>query len=219
MSSFKGKVIVISGAASGIGRSIAKLLARQGALLSLSDINSDGLHSVKEEIQNAKHVYENDIKDSNGIVSDQTEGAFDPIYTSVVDVRSQEACHAWLRNTSSHFGGRPIAGAANMAGVTNIPGGKGPGAGRDSTDDEWDFVLDVNLKGTVNSLRAELPYLQQGVNGRGGGAVVNAASISGLMGLPGYLPYSSSKHAVIGVTRTVAKEEGSKGIRVNAIAP
>jgi NAD(P)-dependent dehydrogenase (short-subunit alcohol dehydrogenase family) len=194
MASFRDKLVVISGAASGIGRATAKLLASRGALLSLSDINAAGLEVIKGELDK--------IAPAGSIA------------TSVVDVRSQDSVDAWIRDAVSHFGGRKIAAAANLAGVTGVPT-----PGRDVSDSEFSFVWDVNIKGIVNCLRAELPHLQEGSAGRGGGAIVNASSLSGQVGLPGFLPYVSSKHAVIGITRTVAKEEGLRAIRVNAIAP
>ncbi|KAL2132708.1 hypothetical protein VTI74DRAFT_3446 [Chaetomium olivicolor] len=182
MDSFQDKLVVISGAASGIGRATAKLLARRGALLSLSDINAAGLAAVSAELNN--------IAPAENII------------TAVVDVRSQDAVDAWIRDAVAHFGGRKIAAAANLAGVTGAPV-----PGRDVSDAEFGLVWDVNVKGIVNCLRAELPHLQEGSAGRGGGAIVNASSLSGQVGLPGFLPYVASKHAVIGITRTVAKEE------------
>lgn len=196
MASFQDKLVVISGAASGIGRATAKLLASRGALLSLSDINAAGLQAVKAELDKTAPAGNNNI------------------ITAVVDVRSQEAVDAWIRDAVAHFGGRKIAAAANLAGVTGVPA-----PGRDASDSDFAFVWDVNVKGVVNCLRAELPHLQEGSAGRGGGAIINASSLSGQVGLPGFLPYVSSKHAVIGITRTVAKEEGVRAIRVNAIAP
>ena len=194
MASFLNKLVVINGAASGIGRATAKLLAERGALLSLSDINQAGLDSLKAE-----------LKDDN-------------VFTAAFDVRSQDASHAWIRDTVAHFGGRRIDAAANLAGVTNVPK-SGPRPGRDAKDDEIDFVWGINVRGVINCLRAELPYIREGSGGIGGGAIVNAASLSSFIGLPGYMPYSSSKHALVGITRTLAKEEGARAIRVNAIAP
>ncbi|KAF7537954.1 hypothetical protein G7054_g3317 [Neopestalotiopsis clavispora] len=204
MSFFQDKLIVITGAASGIGRETAKLLARQGALLSLSDINEESLRTLKAEI---------DEEAAGGRPS--TSPA---TFTSVVDVRSQAACSAWITATVTHFGGRPIDGAANLAGVVTTP--KAPATNsREASDAEIDFIFDVNVKGTINLLRAELPHMREGSPGVNASAIVNAGSLSGLMGLGGYMPYVASKHAVIGITRTVAKEEGLRGIRVNAIAP
>lgn len=222
---FKGKLFVLTGAASGIGRATAKILAGHGALLSLSDINQVNLEAVKAELQEVAAAAAQGADSSSSSSSSQgpTTTARDPIFTAVLDVRSQEACDNWIRDTLAHFGGGgehlKIAGAANLAGVSNPPGKTEPVPVRDVADAELDFVWDVNVRGIVNSLRAQLPHLREGRGGRGGGSVVNAGSISGLMGLPGYLPYVSSKHAVIGITRTAAKDEGPRSIRVNSIAP
>ena len=77
----------------------------------------------------------------------------------------------------------------------------------------------VNVKGTLNYLRAELPHMREGSKGRGGRAIINAASITGLVGVEYNGPYVASKYAIVGMTRTAAKEEGTRVIRVNAIAP
>jgi len=92
---------------------------------------------------------------------------------------------------------------------------------RNLTDSEAEFVLDVNCRGTFNCLRAELAHMKTGTipRGRHGGSIVNAASIAGLMGVEHNGPYVASKHAVAGWTRTAAKEEGKRAIRINAIAP
>ncbi|KAG8164143.1 hypothetical protein KVR01_006061 [Diaporthe batatas] len=228
---FEGKLIVVTGAASGIGRATVKILARHGALLSLADVNEDNLKAVKDEVLEiaaARNATAAAGGDSSNSDNKPAQAPAEPVFTAVVDVRSQESCNRWIRDTLQHFesagggGGqqqRRIAGAANLAGVSNPPGRTEPVAARDIADPELEFVWDVNVRGVVNSLRAELPHLQEGNGGRGGASVVNAGSISGLMGLPGYLPYVSSKHAVIGITRTAAKEEGPKAIRINAIAP
>jgi NAD(P)-dependent dehydrogenase (short-subunit alcohol dehydrogenase family) len=80
-------------------------------------------------------------------------------------------------------------------------------------DKNWDFMLSVNLTGVMHCLRAQIPHLCFG------GSIVNAASILGIQGAAGSAAYSASKHGVVGLTRSSAKEVGKKGIRVNAIAP
>lgn len=197
MASLEGKVVVITGAGSGIGRATATLLARHSVLLSLADVNQTALDTIRTELQQYSPA---------------------PIFTAVVDVRSQEACRLWITDTVAHFG-QPIAGAANLAGVMGPSIAQECGAIRHITDSEFDLVMDVNVKGTLNCLRAQLPHMQEGSQGRGGSAIVNAASIAGIVGVEYDGPYVASKHAIVGLTRTAAKEEGVKAIRVNAIAP
>jgi NAD(P)-dependent dehydrogenase (short-subunit alcohol dehydrogenase family) len=207
--SVAGKVFAITGAASGIGRASASLLSRRGALLSLADINGDQLAATKEQLlqqRAAEHPH-----DGPGRTPD-------PILTTVLDIRSQAACTDWIERTVTHFS-QPLAGAANLAGTFGRSIGQDAGLIRNITDAEFDGVMDVNLKGTLNCLRAQLPQLVVGADGRGGGAIVNAASIAGVTGVHANVSYVASKHAVVGVTRTLAKEEGPRAIRANVIAP
>ena len=85
-------------------------------------------------------------------------------------------------------------------------------------DAEFNFVMDVNVKGTLSCLRAQLPPMQKDSEGRSSEAIVNTASVTGIMGVEYNGPYVASKHAIVGMTRTATKEEGARVIRVNAIA-
>jgi NAD(P)-dependent dehydrogenase (short-subunit alcohol dehydrogenase family) len=187
--SIRGKVIVLTGAASGIGLSTAKLLASHGATLSLADNNPALLSSAVKEI----------------IAANPNAHCFG----TVVDVRSREQVDAWIATTVEKYG--EIDGCGNIAGVI----GKCQGSQRtwEITDEEYDFIMDVNVRGLMNCLRAQIPHVKQG------GSIVNASSICGLVGLPACAVYCASKHAVIGMTRAAAKELGPKGTRVNCFNP
>jgi len=200
MASLRGELIAITGAASGIGLAISHRFASHGALLSLADVNSPALDALKAELLSTfYHNY---------------SATPSPILVTALDVRSSSAVNSWLAATTTHFSPRHLFGAANMAGITGAHTGNAEhGAIQTLSNAEFDAVMDVNCKGLFYCLRAQLGAI------RDGGAVVNAASMAGRMGVEWNAPYVASKHAVIGLTRTAAKEEGIRGVRINAIAP
>jgi NAD(P)-dependent dehydrogenase (short-subunit alcohol dehydrogenase family) len=183
-----GKVIAITGAASGIGLATAKILASRGATLSLADLQEKALS------QTASHILET----YNTLV-----------HTFALDVRSRDAVDSWIAETVERFG--RLDGAANLAGVIGKSiGVKGVA---DTDEDEWDFIIAVNLTGVMHCMRAQMKVIADS------GSIVNAASIAGLTGRPNNGAYAASKHGVIGLTRSAAKEIGARGVRVNSIAP
>lgn len=183
MASLKGKVIAITGAASGIGLSTARLLASRGATLSLADLNQSGLGTALSSLEGSNHL------------------------TTVVDVRKTSDIDSWISKTVKALG--KLDGACNLAGVHT---GKGLPLAEES-DEDWDFMMGVNGKGVFLCMRAELNNMKDG------GAIVNAASIAGIRGMPNGAIYVASKHAVVGMTRSAARENGKRNIRINAIAP
>lgn len=192
MASLKDKVIVITGGASGIGLATARICAERGARLAISDIQADLLESsvagLKKEFPTAD------------------------IIGTQVDVTNSKSVDSWIKATVAHF--RRLDGAANIAGVERAKKAADVFCDLDSLgDEEWDFVIKVNLTGVFYCVRAQLQAMERGAS------IVNCASLAGLMGRPGIGAYSVSKHGVIGLTRTAAKEVGGKGIRVNAVAP
>jgi NAD(P)-dependent dehydrogenase (short-subunit alcohol dehydrogenase family) len=125
---------------------------------------------------------------------------------TVVRVEDSSAVEKWISDTKAHFG--RLDGAVNMAGVYRDKGGGFVNA----TDEEWDLTMSVNAKGVFNCLRAELKHMSDG------GSIVSAASVAGRIGV-GSGPYCASKWAVVGMTQGAAREGGSKGLRVNCVAP
>lgn len=182
--SLDGKVIAITGAASGIALALSNLLASRGARLAIADLNKNALDKLAQALR------------------DQGRD----VVTTILDVSKSADVDVWINSTIEHFG--RLDGAANMAGIapsfTNI---------EDLTDETWDKIIAVNLSGTMYCVRAEVRAMKHG------GSIVNAASLAGIRGRPGLSSYACSKHGVVGLTKTVAKEVGSRGIRVNAIAP
>ncbi|KAL5425032.1 hypothetical protein PMIN04_002845 [Paraphaeosphaeria minitans] len=185
--SIKGKVIVITGAASGMGLETARLFASKGAKLSLADIQEKPLKDLEVELQYA--------------------GA--EVMARVVDVSNRKSVDDWIAATVSQFG--KLDGAANLAGVigrqNNIAGVA------ELDDDDWDFVMNINAKGLMFCLRAQAPVMKEG------GSIVNASSILGLIGAAKSMSYVASKHAIVGMTRSAAKELGARNIRVNCFCP
>jgi NAD(P)-dependent dehydrogenase (short-subunit alcohol dehydrogenase family) len=187
MASLQGKVIAITGAASGIGLALSKICASRGAKLALADIQQEALDKNVQEIK------------STGV----------EVVGTKVDVSSNESVDNWINSTVKHFG--RLDGAANVAAADRKFVSLSDFA--DTKNEEWDFLIGVNLTGLMYCLRAELRVMGHGAS------VVNVSSIAGLIGRQGIGAYSASKAGVVGMTRTAAKDVGGRGIRVNAIAP
>ena len=160
MTSLQGRVIAITGAASGIGLATAHLLASRGASISIADIRREPLEAAVAG-----------IRESNPDVQ---------IYAKAVDVKSGQEVGDWLDETIQHLG--PLNGAAHLAGVMSV--GK-PIV--DTTDEDWDLTIEVNLKGLFNCIRAELQRMDKDAS------IVSAASVAGLRGYGTEAAYSTSK--------------------------
>jgi NAD(P)-dependent dehydrogenase (short-subunit alcohol dehydrogenase family) len=148
-------------------------------------------------------VQEEALQDAEVAIKSTTPTA--EVMACVVDVRSADGCKKWIKETVKRYG--KLDCAANLAGVF-----KGVSLSKEDGS-AWDFMIGVKLTGVKNCMQAQLHHM------KAGGSVVNAASILGITGDAEAAAYSVSKHGVVGLTRSSAREYGPKGIRINGIAP
>ena len=186
MGMLAGKVALITGAARGIGKAIALKLASEGADVAFTDLV---INEAAEETVSEIAAYGHKVKAyaSNAAKFDETQAVVEEI------VRE--------------FGRIDIL--VNNAGITK------DGLVMRMSEEQWDAVIDVNLKSAFNFIHAVVPQMAR----QKSGSIINMASIAGQMGNPGQVNYSASKAGLIAMAKSVAKEMGSRGIRANAIAP
>jgi len=184
--SIEGKVIVITGAARGIGQEYARSFAAARARVVAADISdcSTTLDLIK-------------MTGGDGVAA-------------TLDVGDAASASGMAQAATSAFG--RIDGLVNNAALyATVRGGRFDSI----TETDWDAVMSINVKGIWNCCKAVVPIMRQ----NGGGSIVNISSLAATYGMPFGLHYTTSKAAVIGLTRGLARELGRDGIRVNAVAP
>ncbi len=180
----ENKVVIITGAGSGIGKETALLFGREGAKVVVADINENAGEETIEQM---------------------------PVGVSCVffklDVTDREQAKQMVKITLEKYGKIDIlinnAGIVQDAFLSKM------------TEEQWDKVIDVNLKGVFNCAQAVVEVMMK----QGNGVIINTSSIVGLNGNAGQVNYATTKAGLIGMTKTLAKELGKKGIRVNAVVP
>jgi len=180
-----GKIAIITGAARGIGREAALLFAREGARVAIADSDEQAGLHTAEEINH---------------------GGGDAYYVQV-SVANSESVQNMVQQVLNKF--YTIDILINNAGITR------DGFLVKMAEENFDLVVDVNLKGVFNCTKAVAPIMIE----KGWGKVINTSSVVGIYGNIGQTNYSATKAGVIGLTKTWARELGLKGIRVNAVAP
>ena len=182
----ENKVALVTGAGRGIGRAIAIALAKEGAEVV---VNYNGSEERAKEVKQT-------IEENGGKAS---------IYKC--NVSDFEACEAMIKDIVKEHGRLDIL--INNAGITK------DGLIMKMKEEDFDSVLNVNLKGTFNTIRHSARQMLRQKSGK----IINISSVSGILGNAGQANYAASKAGVIGLTKTMARELGSHGITVNAIAP
>ncbi|MGC8764657.1 MAG: 3-oxoacyl-[acyl-carrier-protein] reductase [Brevinematia bacterium] len=185
MGKLNNKNAIVTGSARGIGKAIAIKLAEEGANVVIVDVNYESAVETSEEIKKM------------GVKS----------FAMKVDVTKYEEVDAMIQKTKNEWGSVDIL--VNNAGIT-----------KDNlilkmTPEDFDLVIDINLKGVFNGIKAVFPVMMKQKSGK----IVNIASVIGLIGNVGQANYSASKGGVIALTKTAAKELASRGVCVNAVAP
>ena len=183
--SLAGKTAVVTGAAQGIGREIALALAADGAAVAICDVNGEAAHKTAADIE----------------ATGRKSVAVTASVASTAEVATM------IDQVMATF--EKIDILVNNAGITR------DGLLMRMKEEDWDLVLDINLKGSFNCSKAVLKYMTKQRNG----TIINIASIVGAMGNAGQANYVASKAGLIGLTKTIAREYANRNITANAVAP
>lgn len=185
--SLDNKVVIVTGASSGVGAGIAEALYQQGAKVIITARNSEELSKKARSI--------------------------DPTGTKVIpkcmDVRNPEAARSLIEQIRNEHGA--LNCLVNNAGITGphqvmIP---------ECRLEDWQQVMETNVNGAFYMMKYALPLIEESK----GGSIVNLSAVNGCVGIAGLAPYTTSKHAIIGLTQSAALEYAQRGVRINAVAP